>query len=51
MDKIEEFFWGSVAFVTWIVFAILGVVLYVGIPVAGLYIVYKIAKYLFTGVW
>ena len=51
MDKVEEFLWASVAFLTWAIFAILGVVLYVGIPIVGLYIVYKVAKYLMIGVW
>ena len=51
MSKIEEFFWGAVAFITWVVFAVIGIALYVGIPIAGLYIVYKVAKYLFTGEW
>ena len=34
-----------------IIFSIIGIVVYVGVPIAGLYIVYCIAKYLFTGVW
>ena len=51
MNKIEEVFWCAVAVITWGVFAVIGIALYVGIPIAGLYIVYKIAKYLFTGEW
>ena len=51
MKKIEEAFWCAVAFITWCVFAVISIALYVGIPIAGLYIVYKIAKYLFTGAW
>jgi hypothetical protein len=51
MGIVEKAFWYIVAFLTWGTFAVLGTVLYVGIPIAGLYIVYRIAKFLFTGEW
>ena len=51
MSSAEKVFWNFVALMTWFTLAVISISLYVGIPIVGLYIVYKVAKYLMTGVW
>ena len=51
MNVVEKIFWNAFAFFIWFTLAVLSIALYVGIPIAGLYIVYRIAKYLMTGAW
>lgn len=50
-EKAEEIFAWMTAGLIAIFFMVLSIMVTFGVPIIALYIIYRIAKYLFTGAW